>query len=202
MAIEVELPSGALFEVLTEEEADFTVDLARRYTEAFEFEHISDIQDLDKVVTLEVLCHRWRRWLGSTTDYEGKAVDQVDLYRRVKDFDAELRGQKKALGIDAVTRDKAKGEGSIPHFVATMREKARIFGVHREHQLDRALELTNQLISLVTVWRNCVDDDERRLLHHTTDDIIDWITNVYTPEYQEIDAHFRAHEQKYWVRDL
>ena len=200
--IEVELPSGNPFEVLTDEEADYVERLVTEYTSAFEFTNISDIQDLDRIIFLELHVYRWSRWSSRTINYAGEKVDQVDLQRRVKDFSGELRQLKRNMGVDAVTRDKAKGEGSIPHFIATLRTRARIFGVHRETQLDRALELTNQLIGLVTVWKNCIDDEERRQLHHTTEDVIGWLLEVYMPEYQEIDAHFRAHNQAYWVRDL
>lgn len=199
--IEVELPSGAPFEVLNDDEAEYIEKLVDEYLSVFEFTHVADIADLDQLVYLELHLYRWARWSSRTCDYAGGKIDPHDLQRRIKDFQGERRQLKRNMGVDAITREKAKGEGSLPHFFAQLRERAKIFGVHRETQLDRALELTNQLIGIVTVWKNCIDDDERRQLHHTTEDVINWILEVYMPEYMEIDAHFREHEQRTWIRD-
>lgn len=200
--VEVQLPSGAPFEVLGDEEADRIDHLSEQYTKAFEFSNISDRQDLDRIVAMEVQIYRWNRFISRGTDYVGKPVDGVDLHKRIKEYSNELRQLKKSLGIDAVTRDKARGEGSVPHYIEMLREKARLFGIHREHQLDRALELWNQLMSIADVYNNAVDDDERRLIHHTAEDIITWILEVASPEFKEIDAYFRTHSQRYWVQDL
>jgi hypothetical protein len=198
----VQLPSGAPFEVMGDEEADHIDHLSKQYTKAFEFSNISDIQELDRVVAMEVQTYRWNRFISRGMDYNNKPVDGVDLQKRIKEYSGEIRQTKKGLGIDAVTREKTRGEGSVPSYIALLREKARLFGIHREHQLDRALELWNQLMSIAAVYANAVDEDERRLIHHTAEDIITWILEVASPEYKEIDAYFRTHSQQYWVQDL
>lgn len=198
----VSLPSGAPFEVIGDEEADYIEDLSQQYLSAFEFSNVSDVQDLDRVVAMEVQTYRWARYMARGVDYNGIRVDGVDLQKRIKEFSGEIRQLKKALGIDAATREKARGEGSLPAYLALLREKARVFGVHREHQLDRALELWHQLMSVVMVYNNAVDEDERRLIHHTAEDILSWVTDVAAPEFREIDEYFRSNSQKYWVQDI
>jgi hypothetical protein len=198
--VEVTLPSGGTFSASVHE-AEFISDLSRRYTTEFAFQSSSDLSDLDRVVIFEALVRRWGRWLSRRVDDTGLPIDEKTVGDRISNTSSELRQLKKLLGIDKVAREKAKGEGSVPHYIANLLERAKAFGVHRERQLDKALELANQLSSLVVLHRNCTED-ERRSLHVTQGDLIEWIETVYIPEFEAIDAHFRANEQRFWVRDL
>lgn len=200
--VTVELPSGAPFQVLGPDEADWIDRVSAAYQEEFKFSNISDVQDLDRIIAMELQVYRWGLWISLGERYDGSPIiNSTDLQKQIKEFSGEIRQNKKTLGMDAVSRDKARGEGSVPHYLENLREKAKLFGIHREHQLDRALELANQLITIVTVYRNAINDEERRLIHHTRDDIINWITEVFVPEYQAIDEYFRTHIQRYWVQD-
>lgn len=198
--IEVTLPSGAPF-AASPQEATFIAELSEKYTTEFAFVSSSDLQDLDRVVIFEMLVARWGRWLSRRADDRDNPIDEKTIREGIGSTSTELRQLKKLLGIDKVARDKAKGEGSVPHYLANLMERAKAFGVHREHQLDKALELTHQLGALVLLYRNC-NDDERRNLHVTQSDLIEWIEEVFLVEFETIDQYFRAHEQKFWVRDL
>jgi hypothetical protein len=198
--VEVTLPSGGPFSAAPHE-ADFMSELSRKYTTEFAFQSSSDLQDLDRVVIFEMLVHRWGRWLSRRVDDAGVPIDEKTVGDRIGSTSNELRQLKKLLGIDKVAREKAKGEGSVPHYLANLLERAKAFGVTRERQLDKGLELANQLSSLVLLHRNC-NVDERRSLHVTESDLIEWIETVFVPEFEAVDAHFREHDQKYWVRDL
>jgi len=198
--VTVILPSGAPFHAAPHE-AEFVAELSRKYTTEFAFQSSSDLSDLDRVILFETLIHRWGRWLARRVDDTGLPIDERTVGERIGSTSSELRQLKKLLGIDKVAREKAKGEGSVPHYLANLLERAKAFGINRERQLDKALELANQLSSLVTLYRNC-NDDERRNLHVTQADLIDWVETVFVPEFEAIDAHFRTHAQKFWVRDL
>lgn len=198
--VEIALPSGLPFHAAPHE-AEFIAGLSRRYTTEFAFQSSSDLQDLDRVVIFEMLVQRWGRWMSRRMDDDGVPIDEKTVGERIGSTSTELRQLKKLLGIDKVAREKAKGEGSVPHYLANLLERAKAFGVAREKQLDKGLELANQLSSLVLLHRNC-NEDERRSLHVTQADLIEWIETVFVPEFEAVDAHFRTHDQKFWVRDL
>lgn len=198
--VEVGLPSGVPFSAAPAE-ADFVAELSRKYTTEFAFQSSSDLQDLDRVVIFEMLIHRWGRWLSRRVDDNGNPIDEKTVREGIASTSSELRQLKKLLGIDKVARDKAKGEGSVPHYLANLVKRAEAFGVNRERQLGKALELANQLGSLVVLYRNC-NEDERRNLHVSEADLIEWIETVFVPEFEAVDAHFRTHDQKFWVREL
>lgn len=199
--LHVRLPSGAKQPVLTTEEAEYLTTRIALYLDHNAFTNISDLQDLDKVVVQELLIYRDGVWLGRGLDYDGMAFDEKDLRARWKETQTELRQLKKNLGIDRPAREKAKGEGSIPHYWANIQARAKAFGIMRCRQLDKGIELSQQLTSLIQVHDNATER-ERDELHCTERDIIEWVREVFIPEFAEIDAYFREHEQSIWVRDL
>lgn len=196
----VRLPSGAVFPV-HQEEVEYLVDRARRYLEENHFSNISDFQDVDRMLFTEVMCFRWGVWISRQKDYWGDAVDVDQLQASLKAHSMELRQLKKGLGIDKVQRDKAKGEDSVPAYINNLLSRAKEFGVHREMQTAKALELFNQLKALVTLHLNA-DEVERAELHMQVEDILDWLVNIAFPEYDALDLHFRTNQQRYWVRSL
>lgn len=203
--IPVQLPSGAPYQVLITDEADFIEELTEAYMNAFRFEHPSDLMELDRIVYSEMLCWRWGIWLARGHAYgpEGTPVKLIprDCAADMKRLSTEIRLMKKAIGIDKPARDKAQGQDSVPYYLERLRQCALVFGIHRVHQLDRAMELLNQSFGMATFWRNA-NEAERRLLHLTAEDIVEWLLEVAMPEYQEIDAYFRENNQSYWVREL
>lgn len=195
----VELPTGNPLTVASEEEEDFVTDLVARYSEQLAFTTIADLTDLDRLIELELISKRWNQSLLNTS--ERQMVDQLALGDKAYKVSAEIRQLKKLLGIDRTTREKSRGDGTVPQWMSRILTAAKAFGVHREQQLDKALELANQLIALWTVRENS-SPDELRSLHLTDEDIFDWIRDVFIPEFQAVDAHFMEHDQRYWVRQL
>lgn len=202
--IHVVLPSGATFDVLTDDEADFIEQLTEQYLTSFKFQHPSDLLDLDRLVTMEMLSWRWQRWMSRLSAY-GPAVQGSRLHRDLpgdaKQLSTEIRQLKKAMGVDKAARDRAHGEDSVPYYLERLRQCAMVFGIHRNHQADRALELINQMIGMATFWKNA-PERERRLMHLTAEEIVMWVLDTLAPEFQEIDRHFRETEQQFWVREL
>lgn len=197
----VTLPTGATLEVATDEEQDFLDTLASRYIEQLAFTSASDLVDLDRVLEMELISHRWNRWVLAREDYAGRRIDDLALADKLKGLSLEIRQLKKQLGIDRTTREKARGDGSVAQYLVRILAAAKEFGVHREEQLQKALELAFQLISLWQVRANS-DADELAGLGLTDEDIFEWVEQVFMPEFLAIDAYFREHNQRFWVRQL
>lgn len=198
----VTLPSGAQFMVLTTAEVRYVEDRAARYLTDNHFVNVSDFQDVDRMLILELLCFRWGLWISNQRDYFGESIDDTGSLRRsLGDYSAELRQLKKMLGIDKGARDKQKGEDSVSVYIENLRARGKEFGIVRERQLDKALELFNELKALVTLHDNS-DPKEQAEMHCGSEDVFDWIRTVAMPEYDAIDAHFRKHSQGIWIRDM
>lgn len=198
----VTLPSGAQFMVLTSAEVRYIEERVERYLADNHFVNVSDFQDVDRMLVMELLCFRWGLWISNQRDYFGEAIDDTGSLRRsLGDYSSELRQLKKTLGIDKVARDRQKGEDSVSVYIENLRARAKEFGIVRERQLDKALELFQQLKALVTLHDNS-DAKERAEMHCDTQDVFDWIRTVAMFEFDAIDQHFRTHQQGTWVREM
>lgn len=195
----VTLPSGAQFYVLTQDEVDYVNDRVTRYLKDNHFINVSDLQDVDRMVTMEVLVHRWTLWVSRQKDYWDDDIDEKAFRASINDYSTEVRQLKKSLGIDKLTRDKQRGDDSVTEYLAQLRIRAKEFGVMRESQLNKALELFNQLKMLVTLHDN-TDETEKREMRCTTDDVLEWLRQVAFPEFDIIDEHFKTAKQKFWIR--
>lgn len=197
--IPVTMPSGAVFLVVTQSEQRYLEDRVERYLADNHFVNVSDLQDVDRMLIMEVLCFRWGLWISRGRDYFDEPVDDKSLSRSLNDYSGELRQLKKILGIDKAARDRTKGDDSVPVFIENLLRRAKEFGVMRNRQCDKVLELSQELQALVTLHDNS-DEIERREMHVTVDDIFDWIRTVYVPEFNAIDDDFRKSTQKYWIK--
>lgn len=198
--IAVTLPSGATFEVLTDTEASYVEERVRRYLTDNHFTNVSDFQDIDKMVIFELFIHRWARWMSRGVNYFDDAVDESRLSRQINEYSTELRQLKKNLGIDKVNRDRQRGDDSIASYMDKLRERAKEFGVMRDTQSAKAIELFQQLKALV-IFHDNADEIERRESQVTQDDLLEWVRGVAIPEFDRIDAEFRKGQQRMWIRD-
>lgn len=196
--VPVTLPSGGNFWVYRLEAKHFE-ERVQRYQADNAFSNVSDLQTLDMILTMELLTWRWANWISQQTDYHGDPIDEKEINATMKSHSTELRQLKAALGIDKVTRDKVKGEDSISEYLNQLRLRAKAFGVTREKQLDKALELFHELAAKVTLHVNA-NDEERKEFNARWEDILSWLQEEAIPEFHEIDAHFREKEQKLWIR--
>lgn len=199
-SLSVRAPSGATYTVLNEAEAAYFEDHRDRYLSDNHFTNMSDLQEVDRVLVMEMMCWRWSNWITAGYDYFGTVIDDQALQKQIKEYSSELRLIKKALGIDKTSRDKDKGD-SIAEYIENIRRRAKEFGYHREEQLTKALILFNELSALITLHDNC-DERERKENHVTQMDVMQWIRDTAIPEYEAIDAHFRQTKQRLWIRSL
>ncbi len=195
----VKSPSGSDLNLQTAEEADWYEDRRDRYLKDNAFTNVSDLQDLDRLLMLEVFTYRWSLWLAQGWDYLMARVDDTDLTKKLKEYSVEIRLLKASLGIDKQTRDKEKGE-SLSEYTDKLLQRAKIFGYHRNDQYEMAVTKFWELRSMITTFDRC-DEEERRTLDLSYESIFEWIRENVIKPWDEMNEAFRA-DQKMWIRDM
>lgn len=198
-SVQVISPSGATVTVMNNEESVFYNQVARRYQEDNMFSNVSDLLELDRIIIMELMCHRWSTWLLEECDYDSRPVDLDGLQKNVESYSKEIRLIKKSLGIDKSTRDKEHGD-SISDYIQNLRLRAKEFGYMRNEQAVKAITLWKELEGIYTLYANSTDEERTEFKAHESD-LIAWIERKI-PEFNEIDDKFRKTSQSYWVREL
>lgn len=200
---EVTLVSGDKASVLTVEEADYFNRARDAYLEQTRFTDQTDLADLDRLLTLELLIFRWRQFLFCGYDYHGDEIeDEAKLVDKVKYYSDQINKLKDSMSLNKKARDDAANEGSFALKYADLRAKAKIFGIHRVKQLQQALTLMEQLSTIVSSFDRSDEEERRKLGFEDEAEIVAWVRNIALPEYRQLDAFFREHEQRYWIRTL
>jgi hypothetical protein len=195
----VSTPSGSDLHLQTQEEADWYESRRDRYLTDNKFTQMSDLQDLDRLLMLEVLSYRWGLWMAQGFDYVYARVDEGQLKNNIKEYSVEIRLLKQSLGIDKSTRDKEKGE-SLSDYTAQLLERAKTFGYHRNQQYEYAVTRFYELRSMVMTYDRC-DEEERNLLDLSPEVIIEWIRDVAIKGWDDMSDAFRK-EQSMWIRKM
>jgi hypothetical protein len=195
----VSSPSGSDYNLQTQEEADWYESRRDRYLSDNAFPNVSDLQDLDRLLTLEVMSFRWTTWLTQGFDYIHSRVDEGQLKTNIKEYSVEIRLLKQSLGIDKATRDKEKGE-SLADYTASLLQRAKEFGYHRNEQYELVVTKFYELSAMVKTYDRC-DDEERALLDLSMETIFAWIRDKVLKDFDEHSAAFRKN-QAIWVKDM
>lgn len=195
----VHSPSGSDLNLQTQEEADWYESRRDRYLTDNAFPNVSDLQDLDRLLMLEVLSYRWGLWMAQGFDYLYARVDEGQLKNNIKEYSVEIRLLKSSLGIDKATRDKEKGE-SLSDYVGNLLNRAKMFGYHRNEQYELAVTKFYQLRSMVMTFDRC-DDEERAMLDLSHESILEWVRENVIKEWDEHSEAFRK-EQAIWIRSM
>lgn len=196
---QVKTPSGNDINLMTLEEAIWYEERRDRYVTDNHFPNISDLQDLDRLLLLEVMLYRWGFWLTQGFDYIQARVDEGQLKTNIKEYSVETRLLKQSLGIDKATRDKDKGE-SLADYVHNLLQRAKEFGYHRNEQYEKAVTAIWKLRSMVMTYDR-TDEEERAMLDLSPEKIVEWIRDDLIADWDETVEAFRA-EQKIWVREM
>jgi hypothetical protein len=196
----VKLVSGRTLQVMGPDEAHWFNAMRDTYMAQNVFSLTTDLQDLDRLLIHELMVYRWTQHLARGFDYTNELVDEDQLRKNIKEYSGEITKIKESMGLNKASRDKSSQE-SIGQYLTTLKQRAKEFGIHREKQLDRALTLSKELFSLIGTYDRA-DAEERRKLDLSEASILAWVREVMAPEFDEVDAHFRANAQKYWVREL
>lgn len=196
----VATPSGQTIDVLGLAEAQFYEGQAQRYQEQNSFTNASDLQDLDRVIFLELMIFRATSWLGSGKDsfgFELSDRSRLDCQRSLKENSTLLSTVKNDLGLTKSQRDKAQYE-SVGTYLEELKIRAKEFGINREDQVGKMIALGKQLFSIVGAYDRADEQERKKIGFENDREILDWIREVMQPEFDEIDAYFIAHTQRFW----
>jgi hypothetical protein len=197
----VALVSGKIVTVQTAQEADWFEETRNAYLNELKFTEKTDLIDLDRMLMLELMVFRWSNHLAAGTDYDGDMVNEKQLTADLKLYSDQLNKVKESMGLAKKARDAAENEGNFSAWLSDLKSRAKIFGIHREKQVTKALALMNELSTVVGAFDRSDEEERRKLGFDTEKEIVDWVRETMLPEYHALDAYFREHEQRYWVRD-
>jgi len=187
-----------LFEIYQQEAEWFEANL-KKYLEEYRFDNVSDLQDLDRLLGLELLSYRYAHWMIRGVDYDGLAFDEKSVRDHKDKIDKEIRLIKSHMGMNRKSRVESEQQ-SVSEYLSELLRRAKEFGIHRDKQIAKALDLMGELKKLVGL-HDRTDEEERTLLGVHADQIIDWIRTVAIPEYDAIDDAFRKN-QRLWIKKV
>jgi hypothetical protein len=196
--VDVTTPSGATITVMNQSEADYYDQVHKRYLTDNKFKNVSDILELDRILVMELMCYRWGIWILAEEDYFGRKINPTEVQKSIETYSREIRGIKKDLGIDKSTRDKDKGD-SVAEYIQMLGVRAKEFGITRNKQSAKAIEILMEARALITLYENS-SDAERKEFKANINDIVDWFKTRFS-EFEEIDKDLRKN-QSTWIRDL
>lgn len=193
--------SGAVFEVIDEAERQYWNKARTKYLEQFRFDNISDLQDIDKVLVGETLAFRWGSWLVREADYDGRSIEEMaDKVKKQKnELDRETRILKENMGLNRAHRQDSEQQ-STADYLQNLLRRGKEFGVHRDSQITKAIDLLHELFTQVGLWERS-DEEEQAHLKVSAEEILRWCVEVAKPEFEEIDAAFRKN-QKLWIKEV
>lgn len=198
----VNLVSGQVIQVQGDKERDWFEATRDRYLNQTEFTQETDKQDLDRLLVMELMIYRWTAHIASGADYEGILVDEKDLQRNIKLYSDQITKLKDSMGLSKKARAAEADKGNVSDYIDGLKAKAKRFGIMREKQLDKALELLKELFALVEVFERCDQEERDKIGFPDEASILEWIRETAKPEFDAIDAHFRENEQRYWIREM
>lgn len=194
--------SGEQLTVLTAAEQRWYNSSRDTYLTQTRFTETTDLNDLDRLLGMELTVFRMNQYLASGADYEGLMIDDTLYRRHVREYSEQITRVKSSMGLTKAARDEASSAGDLSVYISDLKVKAKIFGIHRQNQLTQALVLMNELGSVVGAFDRADKEERAKLGFENAEEIVAWIRNTMLPEYRAIDEHFRANEQRYWIRKM
>jgi hypothetical protein len=198
----VQLCCGETLQVQTEVEQRWFEATKAKYLSETRFTDTTDLQDMDRLLALELLMFRWNQHLASGRDYEGNLVDDDLIRKQVKEQSETITRLKTSLSLDKKSRDAALNEGNFATWLADVKRRAKLFGIHRETQLNKALSLMNELSGIIGAYDRSDEEERKKLGFESESEILQWVRETMLPEFRAIDEYFIENEQKLWKRDL
>lgn len=202
---EVSTPSGGTMPVASAAEQAYYERIRDKITTEFEFTVSSDLNDLDRILSMELTVWRLGRQLTKSEDLHGRPllpIDQTRLQKSLTDTQTVLAKAKYELGISKSARDKAQDGESVAAYLENLRVRAGEFGVMRNKQAQLAIALLQEVISISGTWQRSNALERHHLGHESAEDVLTWITNVIKEQFDEIDTEFIQQNQKYWIETI
>lgn len=203
-AQQVTSPSGQVFQVQGDAERLFYEGQSQRYLTENRFSNSSDLMDLDRLLAFELLVYRATTWLALGSDYDGAMLTdraETECRRQLKEYSALISTIKNDLGLTKSQRDKADYE-SVGAYLTKLKQRAKEFGIHREKQASNGITLCQQLFAIVGAYDRGDTVEREKLGFPDAEAVLDWIRDTMRPEFDKVDAAFRAGQQKYWIREI
>ena len=192
-------PTGGLAEVMGDAEEERYNAALTAYTSGVTFTDQSDLEDLERILFMELMCYRWGRWLMSGKEYDGTVVsNEGELRRWINDYATQITKIKESLKLDRKGRE---GDQATTFFErwTQLAQHAKDFGVMREEQLGKALEIMQGVYSIIGAFDRS-DEEERRILGFPDEAAIVQYLRETKPDFDAVDEHFRQNKQRFWVR--
>lgn len=79
-------PSGSELHLQTSEESDWYENNKRMYLTHNKFTNVSDLQELDRLLMLEVMVYRWSQWLTQGFDYQTSTIEPGSLQKNIGEY--------------------------------------------------------------------------------------------------------------------
>jgi hypothetical protein len=196
----VKLVSGEELIVLTPGEQRWFNNNRQRYLEQTRFTETTDLQDLDRLMAMELQVFRMTMWSSAGHDYDEMPIDEALIRRNIREYSEQINKTKTAMGLTKAARDEARNSGDLAEYFSDLKMRAKIFGIHREEQLTKALSLVQELSAIVGSFDRSDKEERAKLGFESEAEILEWVRNTMLPEFAAIDQHFRENEQRYWVR--
>jgi hypothetical protein len=198
--------TGETIELQTGDEAQFYAGRRDAYVKQNVFTETTDLSDLDRLLFQEVMAYRWMTALSSGKDVWGDPLspaEEEQCRKNLKEVDQTISRIKGDLGLSRAIREKENNE-SAGAYIRNLQQRAKLFGIHRERQLDEALTLFNELSGILGAYDRSDELERTKLGFETEADIVDWLRSVAMPRFRTIDEHFRNRPdgQKYWLQEL
>jgi hypothetical protein len=197
----ITLVSGRDVAVMHPDEVTWFNQQRDQYLVQTKFTERTDLADLDRLLVMELMIYRWTVWIAKNTDYDGDMVDEERLRRNIKEYSDQINKIKDTMGLTKKSRDEAANDGNFSQWLNDLKARAKIFGVHREKQLTKALALFMELSTVIGAFDRADEEERRKIGFADEKAIVAWVRDIALPEYRELDEHFRANHQRYWVRD-
>lgn len=197
----VETLSGATLPVFDAEEKAYYERLRDGYTTAYEFTDHSDIADLDRILSWELLSYRFTKQLGQGFDQHGIPLTTKDLSalnRSLKETGDALTKAKDALGVSKAARDLGAEEDPAQYLIE-LRRRALAFGIHRNRQVNQAIAELFELVNITQTFLRANDLERSHTPFRSAEDIVAYIAGEVAERVEALDAHFREHGQSIWV---
>lgn len=196
--IPVRLPSGATYYVRTDEEERYLRERIVSYLSDNHFINVSDIQDIDKMITFELLIYRWTLWISQGRDYYDEDINVQKFADMAHSYSTEVRQLKKALGVDKSTRDRTRGDDSLASLWANLQRRAAEFGYKRNEEYVQVITSFQRLKAMLTFHDKC-DALERKENACEEKDVLEVLRDEIA-KFDAIDEKFKFEKQTLWVR--
>lgn len=196
--------TSQVLDVLTAEEKSFYETAQIKYTTENTFTDASDMRSLERLLMLELLSFRYQGYLASGIGPDGNPnmpSEEANYHKHLKEMAVTISNIAKELGLLKAQKDKDKYD-TVGSYINDLLIRAKEFGVNRENQLDKALELTKELFGKCGAYSRANESERRIMGLDNADVIVDWINNSMKPQFDAVDEHFAQNQQRSWIRKL